>query len=607
MIALLRKDYPWLLAFAVCGVVAPAIVLFVGGSFASTWIVPGYRGPMPGLITTYWIGAFCLAWLAAVRERWTGTEDLLRHRPVSFRRSFVTRVVLCLAVIAMWITIPISLHETLAPSTAAQRDVVEPGLWWTYVAAGTIAFGVFGAALFGFSVRASEWVKVATAGAIGFAVVIVGYALAIAPAGEYRADPWLYTIVQLAIAVAFIVFAVRQQAWGSDRDRPLPADLSGFTAVTVSAGFMVLLAFCASWSQGGILGAYDYPSALPAGDGLVIGSGKGRPWKEQCYLRRAWWDAPTGAFRRSGMGYIAHLAGDWVHLGYPLGRLTEYYLRRDTGMIHEIPRYQRVVDVDLARPFGKPPADEPLSPRARSTRNVVVDPDDGTAWRLRGAGLVPLALPAGAHATTVSIDDEDDNVFVHTAGGDRYRVIDTGLERAPDRAADRAPRRGLSSARVEVRVTDPLAPVVEVATPDGLTVRGVAALDSPVLTPLLYAMSVVRPPVLAAGSTAIPPRMQFAPADIDPATIFDPLVAGGRRWWLIVAAFVVSASLAAHVAMRMRRQRVNAARRWAWIAWVLLGGLAAYATYWIVEPRRSHLPTRRLQPHEIPVPLLESA
>lgn len=106
------------------------------------------------------------------------------------------------------------------------------------------------------------------------------------------------------------------------------------------------------------------------------------------------------------------------------------------------------------------------------------------------------------------------------------------------------------------------------------------------LAALAMAFSALRPPLLQTVATGLPePLEQRAHAKWQ--WLCDPLVAGGRRWWLVGAAWLLAAVSARWVRRRLRRfgAGADAVRFWT-IATVLLGPVGAYACFLCELPRR---------------------
>jgi len=122
---------------------------------------------------------------------------------------------------------------------------------------------------------------------------------------------------------------------------------------------------------------------------------------------------------------------------------------------------------------------------------------------------------------------------------------------------------------------------------------------------LLYLAGLIRPSIFTAYSAvtlASDPRIAYAPS-----SLFEPLVSGGRRLWLLLVSHLISIGLAWLAARRLIRLGADRARTAFWIGAVVLGGLAAYVIYRAVETRRAYRQAPILKPEQAPPMLIRSA
>ena len=167
MIALLRKDLRWLALFFAGGVGLTSLAVFSMG-FDNIWIRPGPIG-VGELAFFWWILGALLGLFAAIRDEVFGTEEYLRHRPLSAGSIYRARIVGCLGVVGGWIFLPLLLQAGHALLLNPDAPLARWDRLGFYGAAGTVAAGSFAAAFFAASIRLS-WVRRVLLGGVTLAL-----------------------------------------------------------------------------------------------------------------------------------------------------------------------------------------------------------------------------------------------------------------------------------------------------------------------------------------------------------------------------------------------------------------------------------------------------
>jgi hypothetical protein len=616
VIALLRKDLPWLLGFLNAGAIALAIVL---GSepFVQVWTLPPSR--LEGLFHAGWIAGAALGLCAAVWDELFGTRDWLRHRPVSPRRLHGSRLLGCGFVLAGWFTVPVGVVWLLEAALGHNVDQLQPAnlaeVWATLLPAVTAtAIGLFAgtlpcgpllrllagaAALLAVFTAIDSWTKLAADRALdslpAFAALHAGAAAAFALAG----------------------FASAGRDADSDRPWPLQSLIAG--GGVALCGFALTGALVVGVVQLAFLDRLlvAYPQVVSAGGTLQLAvqsheGGRNRVWPVDGDHRRtgaelqgtsnvAWAGGDRGAMEPGFDAPRFHSArtSSWRY-SCPLFEDGRAFLVRDEGFTGRV----------TVVPTGKGPAREPFTADARvlddrtASGAWVAEPAAGALWRLDPAQqfFVPVPLPGGDRLLAVDSvrpDREDPRrrlevgEFVyelrsaeHTAlVGERgvYAIGGDAVAPAPEWMHEEARKRQRRGQRWERLDPDVLSPRIAVRVEAGdarfehqyaprtATERAFAGLA--------LGGSLLRPPALAALAHA------FAPAGPQRDPLLDPLLAGGRRPLLLLGNLLAGASCAFLLRRRLRAARI----RW-WMAACLLLGPCALLAGRLVERARAWAP-----------------
>lgn len=188
----------------------------------------------------------------------------------------------------------------------------------------------------------------------------------------------------------------------------------------------------------------------------------------------------------------------------------------------------------------------------------------------------------------------------------------TPLAKAPIQTRARS---GLEPTVVEA---DPLSPLVEVRDRDGAKFQhryGLYTLGERLLGSVIFGATLSRPPPLNVWSFVSQRRagaIRFEEESIagtwDPNTVLlDPVLAAGKRPWLLALSVAVSLGLGVLAARRLRRLGGSKGRARFWLALTMLGGPLVYVLYRVTETRRAWRAATILTPKKQEPLLIQSA
>ncbi|MCC6672102.1 MAG: hypothetical protein IT458_13655 [Planctomycetes bacterium] len=635
MIALLRKDLPWLLAVLAAGWATLAIVLSQEG-FVHVWALPATR--LGGYFHAAWICGAVLGLCAALADEAQGTRDFLHHRPVSPTRIHAARVLACAVVLAAWWVLPPALHwliESIFGENAAQArfaTLLDMGAVVT-AAASAAAIGLFAGTL-----PCGLVLRFATGAATLLAVFTAIDAFALRPGGEgWRlASQAAFAGWHLAAAFGFGLASFANAGTAPDPDRPLPHRARVVSGTLATLAFAALAATLAGSGQYSGLASlwHAYPAVLRQGDEFVLAT-RTEDREQMVWERvdRAHQRSPAALDRR-GLTFVEDASQprgtmepgfneprfhdlDWYR---PAQRLDVLLCEDGRSWLLRREGYTGRVEVhgtgkgEAGAPFL--PGFQALEVRAERERPLwVAEPASGVLWRFapeRGH-FVAAQLPGGDRliaARTVRrdvLDNASRPASRDSTHGQEHLVLqgEQGVYRLD--GADLVPAEAWLRALVTVREpqrrefvdADLLSPRLRILDSSG------APLFAHDFAPRtakerLHAgiacwYSALRPPFLqVAGHLWAARGAQSNP-------LLDPLVAGGARAWLVLVGIGCAALCAFGAHRRLRRAGVAPAVRRFWVVCIGVCGPAALVGCAAAERARAHAaPPRRSAPAGAP-------
>lgn len=615
MKALLTKDRPWLAMFLTGGAVS-MIAATCCHSFADEFVVP--RSDRQALFHLAWSLGLALGVVAGCFDELLGTREYLTQRAVRSGDLVRARLAGCGLVLASWfVLVPVGAYSVFwcfDPDWEMGHWQQVPELLGTMVpAVSACALGLAAAALplhwfgrlcvlaveFGLSFSAVFWLERERPSMdTSWPAFVSGHA-AVAAVGVFWA--WLVRDLQ------------------RDLDRPVPALARRRVVVPVLAlltccGCFGLTAFAANAVA---RLRNTYPRVVEDRGTMVLATRPewGQPWEVVDAQHQ-----PTGQrlpeAKQPGDGRPGRgLSLDFVRIEAPRsggyvsaagtgeGRLRvgsdgAAWWQSHTGGLRRLARSADATDFApgtkvgvLERRQGEPPVAALLEPAGNG---VFLFDSSTTSFQW-------LPVPEGDRLLSFAHHGHDQLELLPNgsalAPGERlvegeqfgYVVRDAKLLPVVRRKARAAPD-AEASARVRVVDVDVLGFTLVIDGRDGgpaFTHRfEPRTFKERSLAALATAFSALRPPLLQTIATGLPePLEQRAHAKWQ--WLCDPLVAGGRRWWLVGVAWLLAAVSARWVRRRLRRfgAGAEAVRFWT-IATVLLGPVGAYACFLCELPRR---------------------
>jgi hypothetical protein len=271
--------------------------------------------------------------------------------------------------------------------------------------------------------------------------------------------------------------------------------------------------------------------------------------------------------------------------------------------------------------------DTEVAARAWSTKGavVLVDPSDGTAWEYRHdpyeASLARLELPDDDRVRVHRVNADGTILFEGARGFYRYQSDERGgaaMRIEGDEQAEYVAKRGKAVAQREAlerllaEVSDPIEydVTVEAQSQPGGVFRHSYAPRSPGerrAARAALAAALLRPPVALVAHHLRPlPEPAHRRLTVERAILLDPLVAGGKRPWLVLAAFLISSGLALVVVLRLRRMQAELRRVIGWALVVLTFGPIGLSVHFALESSRAWRWVRATFLEPVPAPLIQS-
>lgn len=634
MKALLRKDRPWIVAFVVFGVMALAPATIDGG-FVHTFVVtPPHR---QGLFVGAWIAGLVLGVFAACFDEGLGTRELLAQRPLSARSAMRARLVGCAVVLATWFAVAPVAAYALCAFTDRGFELGHYRQWPSILAAMLPSLSACAVGLLAGSLPFVWWGRL---WCLALLFLVPFSAIRWLEAGSWDAPsslPW-FVGGHLALAVAASVVAFAAARVRRDVDWPLaPATRMRIVAPLLAVCAVLMGAGCGSVAEAWLRGLHHpvYPFAVARGGRivLVVHDRENRRANGNPLLVVDEHHVPTGerlepAPRRS-VRTPSWRHPDFLRIDPPRSQAAESCRFGAEGNL--------VVEADgrvlwctlldrrlhwIVKPDGSAFAPGSLPCGGPSFGNdAIAEPGGDGVWVFdaESATVHHVPLPDGDRVQAVVEVARRDELGRLPPGYDflaRERLVrgERGVYalRGGELVAAGAltPREEEDELRWRGRVVDP-DPITWTLEFDGA--EGVPPFRH-TFTPHTYderlwaafalAPSVVRPPVLqlasalqeASGAWSFSPRGEWSRW----WWLFDPLVAGGRRFWLVLAsiAFAVLGALLVRRQLRLLGADAAAVRFWT-IATLLLGPVAVLACA-ALERRRAW--TDRRVPIPAPAP-----
>lgn len=615
------KDDPWRIGFEALGNSVLVVALMDRG-FAHTFVVSW--GQHESVFHVAWAMGMVLGVVAACFDELLGVRDFLLQRPIAARDVVKARLSGCAVVLAVWF-VGAPFFAQVAYAIWDQDFQFGhwqqlPSIW----AAMTPAVSACAIGLAAGSLPFAWWGRLWCLAALFLVCFPAIHWLALDWTSRMSSMPW-FVGGHLVLAAAAVLLLVATGGARRDADRPLPARarcrLLAPLLVVMGVFLVVNLGIAATNVLERLHSIYPDPVEhdgrivlsvrddegiryvvdehhVATGERLApiarrsVDSGSMRTWSD--FLRIEPPRRPAADSSRGSGGWLLVDADGsvwWDPVGHPLRRLT----KPGTGAAFA-------------------PGSRPFRVESWSSMDLVLVEHDGAElWLLDSASgtLRPLRLPDGDRVRNVGAIREGTEIvdgpgdvpvgrgewLVHGERG-LYALRDGQLVPA-GKVVPLVPRDGREPRTVkwEGRVddADPMTWTLEFEGADGVatfrhtftprtfrerTLAGVALLGS-----------LGRPPLLQLASSLHPAAVPHPDSGFQPATrwwwLFDPLVASGRRWWLVLASIALSVVLARAVRKRLRGLDADAATMRFWtIATLLLGLVGALASA-VCETRRA--------------------
>jgi hypothetical protein len=621
MLALLRKDAPWMVVFAVAGLlVAFGTVLFAD--------------PIDLLLfdnataeATFWTalaGGLGLGLFAGVFDELLQTRELLRQRPVSSQKVMVAR---CLAVAMVLLTWHLALPFALLlwwPFASVEGLSWSLGNWLEPQATLAVAWPAAAAMGFAASLPLGRLARLLLAGATFYVVMLVvdGGSL-----HDGWHDPWGYLAACLLVAAVVAGIAVLGVGAEVDVDRPVATTMSQVARWGMGIGFaLAAAAGTIEWESNWIQQLHGtYPQPWQQGREVVLVATRAPMWApivvdaQHTDAARPW---SVGGNLEWSQGWPwLHRDNEfeqprWRSRGRSVGLLSaeRWYLAADGGVWSDqwLPprprRLERLSTDEVPR----------FSGRASLVGNrwwfptvvAVVEPGADRVWRLDATGrrLVVHQLPGGDRVRwgrTVELRSE--NGFTDTelelwrptaaAGSTAFGEIAALVVIQGERGSYaliggelRALARSEADAPQQPHYDDPI-----------VFARSLPATEQHVAFAHSYQPRTAAEQRMALAAMVVsslrPPLLQgiahLAPANARPGWLFDGLVVDGRRPWLVLVQVLLGAVLAWIARRSLVRHGVPSGL---WVLQVLLFGFAAFLLLAALER------PRRLRRRPVPAP-----
>jgi hypothetical protein len=623
LFALLRKDRPWIVVFAVAGLMtALGAVLFAD---PVDLLLLDYATAE----ATFWTafgGGLALGAFAGLFDELLGTRELLWQRPVAAKHVAAARIVAVALVLLAWqLAIPLVLLLWW-PFAGTDVPFLALGSWWEHQAAVVVAWPCAMVTLFAATLPLGWLLRLLTGGASFYVGLLMVDRASRGPDGQ---DPDAYLFACFAVAAWFAGFALVSPERHNDPDRPLARTLPPVTrwAIVVVLGLASALVGT-EWESQWVQGLHrSYPRPLQQGREIVLVTG----------TLSDRWQIVDREHRGTASAFVSATALSWPG-GWPWLRTDNefeqpHFLRRDRSAGRSWSGHALLLAPDGTawierridrnrRSFERIAVDGDVrlsrSARVASVRGsdavvLVVEPGAAQVWRLDAGArrLVAVPMPAGDRALRTfseslrrlrldaatlrafelamaaeaertpgkagvrGTDSLPTEVVCVRGERGRYAWIGGGLQRYSNEPAELP-----VSPRTSPELDDPLVfrrSLPATAEHDGLVhdyeprtfaERGAVALA--------MGCSTLRPTVLQVVA-------QFVSPSAAPGWLCDGLVVAGRRTWLVVLQVAVAALLAWRVRRWLQRHGAPAAT-WTWQ--VALFGLPAFLVFVYFESLR---------------------
>jgi hypothetical protein len=630
MRALLRRDLSFAALLTVLGTVALATAL-AQEHFQEVWVFePAW---LQMTFHTAWAAGLVLGVVVALRDHWNGALDYIRHRPLSPAVLQLGRLTTAaLVLVAWWVLAPAGawLAELVGGSlvTAGRLD------HWPLVFA-SMAPAASAAALAMLAARLplAWWLRAVVAAVL----LLVGFPLCeqFAAVGD-RHDPAVFTVLHLGLAVLLGAVSVAFGHVERDPDRSwtrrVPAWATAFVlAAGVAGGNLLLNGF-------GTGALRNFAAVLPVigkvGERheLLAFDGRNPGRSQRAHLLDA-------EHRRTGAMAEGEIT-DVVRLGRPRFRGPELKAPQFGPRLWSPLRIDRhgfanclLLDRDdWTRRFCVFGRGDRVTPFHSGVRLVLVGADGYASgsesavarhsliWAVEPEALEvfcfdpsrdevrSVPMPDGQRIVAVLEQEQGDppalagwKVPSWLVRGERgvFAFTRDGLVPAEAKAVEAAElRQAARRARgerarqqtIEFPVADVLTPTVRVLDAAGAVRFEHAYAPRTALERTAYAMglapSLLRSPLLQVGAHLLADDVHF-----EVSVWVDPVVAEGRRSWLVFANCVVSGMFAAITRRRLRRAGADARTLRFWsIAVALTGLVGALLSEWLEASRAWRVP-----------------
>lgn len=627
--ALLRRDRPLAALFVLLGTIALTIAL-TQDRFQQVWVFEPAR--LEATFYTAWVAGLVLGAAVALRDRLQGVADYVRQRPLSPLRLHAGRLLTtAFVLVAWWVLAPLGswVCEAIGGRLVS---VGQSNRYWLLLATMAPAASAAALALLCASLPLAWWAQAVLATALLF----VGFPAcdAIASTGTF-ADPLVYASAHIAFAAGLAVLSCAFAGVERDADRAwtrrVPRWATALVLAAGVAGGTLLLGLLAQGLRGDF--AQAYPSISRVGYRYELLAWEPRPSAGQ---RRAHVvDAehrPTGEVRNGDAVSDAFWpsplwTGDPEIAPPSFTQSTWSALRLDRNGLANCLLHDTVDWTSRFFEFGRGDATTPFRDGARlvslgtdgsSSREVatlqsivwVAEPGATEVYRFdpKTQQVRAVPLPGGDRIVDVVDQEHDDPRAVvgftqpstivrgERAGyafgrDDLVPAAPAAMAAIEAREAKRqVPRAEKGSSRREDVIADVLCPTVRIVGADGAVLFEHAYAPRTTMERLGYATAVL-PSLLRAPLLQIAAHCFGSHAAQGPLAPFDPVVAGGRRTWLVFAGLLCSGLLAFLSRRRLQRAGADARTLRFWTVAVTLSGLlGALLCEWFESSRAWRLP-----------------
>jgi len=627
--------------------------------------VPGDRGLEELAVTWLFSGAAIGLYLGGF-DHVARTGEYLLHR--SLRRSTIvlTRLATGLILGVLIVTLPLLL-SALGVSATWEHNVVEPYRRLPqHLGLGLVFWSGFTGTFYGITLRGSlltRLVWVSLAFLAGIAALVAG----ITPWGPraLQASLGFHVGLQLLLTTVFACGAWAEFVAGDDLDRALPtrflvpsalaltlvATLTGpiaLTSLQSVAQQQILFLSPEIWERGeggGFTLARDVAFNAVARPVPVDEHHTATGEKAEVLDRRLSsprWIAPSSDWRwqRFSTTRIVFFDGTWENWADAF--VSSLFFRPVEGRVYlanEVRhkgrkngfQWTRVRRGDDDETFsrdclvlGPPTFRGRRHGQGWSSKSLIADLEDGTIWFAKNYASDPsyarVDLPDGDRPVSGALNARNELLVLGERG--TYRWNGGGFDSTPDdrKAFAETPTQARARSGLEPTVVeaDPLSPLVEVRDRDGAKFQhryGLYTLGERLLGSVIFGATLTRPPPFNVWSFVSQRRANAIRFDedsigrrTDPGSVLlDPVLAAGKRPWLLGLSVALSLGLGGLAARRLRRLGGSNGRARFWLALTMLGGPLVYVLYRVTETRRAWRPATILTPEKQEPLLIRSA